>query len=40
MKRCTAATSIRSRIVVELEAVAELAPHADSVRSRNPPCSS
>ena len=28
------------RIVVELEAVAELALHAESVRSRKPPCSS
>ena len=28
------------RVVVELEAVAELALHAESVRSRKPPCSS
>src|SRR5262245_46232277 len=28
------------RVVVQLEAVAEVAPHADSVRSRKPPCSS
>ncbi len=40
MKRCTAATSIALGVVVELEAVSEVALHADSVRSRKPPCSS